>query len=64
VGDLDRQFDRISCARGPYFFPELFQTGELDELDAINQGLIRAVRIDYVGRAIDHGENPRPRPPL
>jgi SAM-dependent methyltransferase len=64
LGDLDRKFERISCARGPYFFPELFQTGEQDELEAINEGLIRAVRIDYVGRTIDHGEEPPPRPPL
>jgi SAM-dependent methyltransferase len=53
LGDLDRHFQRTSCTRGPYFFPELFQTGEADELGAINAGQIRAARIDYVGRLAD-----------
>jgi hypothetical protein len=48
--DLDHRFDRVVCERGPYFFPELGDTRELDELDAINAGQIRAARIDYVGR--------------
>ncbi len=48
--DLDLHFQRLVCVRGPYFFPELYRTSEADELDAINEGQIRAVRIDYVGR--------------
>jgi SAM-dependent methyltransferase len=49
--DLDQRFERVLCDRGPYFFAELTDTSEADELDAINAGRIRAVRIDYVGRA-------------
>ncbi len=48
--DLDERFERVLCDRGPYFFAELSDTSEADELDAINAGRIRAVRIDYVGR--------------
>ena len=50
VRELDARFRRITCDRGPYFFPELAQTTEADELEAINAGEIRATRIDYVGR--------------
>lgn len=49
LADLDRHFQRVSCTRGPYFFTELFQTSEADELAAINEEQIRALRIDYVG---------------
>lgn len=49
--ELDRRFTRLVCERGPYFFEDLHQISEADELDAINAGLIRATRIDYVGRA-------------
>lgn len=48
--DLDQRFERVLCDRGPYFFAELNDTSEAEELDAINAGKIRAVRIDYVGR--------------
>jgi SAM-dependent methyltransferase len=48
--DLNRHFQRLTCDRAPYFFPELFETSEADELEAINAGEIRAGRIDYVGR--------------
>jgi SAM-dependent methyltransferase len=50
VEELDRRFQCVSCTRGAYFFPELLETSEADELDAIGSGQIRAVRIDYVGR--------------
>jgi SAM-dependent methyltransferase len=48
--DLDQRFERVRCDRGPYFFPELSDTSEADEIDAIRYGRIRAARIDYVGR--------------
>ena len=54
--DLDRVFERLSCSRGPYFFSELFETAEADELEAINRGRIQAARIDYVGRPADRKE--------
>lgn len=50
VDGLDERFERVSCERGAYLFPELAQTTERDELDAIEAGLIRALRIDWVGR--------------
>jgi SAM-dependent methyltransferase len=50
VRDLDLRFERVHCGRGPYFFTELNDISEADELDAINAGQIQAVRIDYVGR--------------
>ncbi len=50
VRELDARFDRVSCERGAYLFPELVRTTESDELDAIAAGEIRALRIDYVGR--------------
>jgi SAM-dependent methyltransferase len=48
---LDRRFDRVRHADGPFFFPDLADTSEADERDAIAAGAIRANRIDYVGRA-------------
>jgi SAM-dependent methyltransferase len=50
VRELDDRLQRLICRRGPYFFPDLADTTEADELDAINAGQIRANRIDYVGR--------------
>ncbi|HET6864953.1 MAG TPA: methyltransferase domain-containing protein [Solirubrobacteraceae bacterium] len=50
VEALDERFERVSCERGAYLFPELTHTTEADELAAIEAGLLRAVRIDYVGR--------------
>jgi SAM-dependent methyltransferase len=50
VRELDARFERVSCERGAYLFPELVRTTESDELDAIAAGEIRALRIDYVGR--------------
>jgi SAM-dependent methyltransferase len=55
VRDLDQRFDRLVCGHGPYFFPELFDTSETEELEAINAGLVRAARIDYVGRRVAAG---------
>jgi SAM-dependent methyltransferase len=49
LDDLDRRFERISFRRGPYFFPELLDTSEADELQAIDAEQIRPGRIDYVG---------------
>jgi hypothetical protein len=40
----------VSCERGAYLFPELTRTAEADELEAIEAGLVRALRIDYAGR--------------
>lgn len=50
LGELDARFERLSCARGPFLFPELSQTSEADERAAIEAGEIRALRVDYVGR--------------
>jgi SAM-dependent methyltransferase len=50
IGLLDQRFDRQHLARGPYFFPDLAETSEEDELAAIEAGQIRATRVDYVGR--------------
>jgi SAM-dependent methyltransferase len=46
---LDRQFERLLLARGPYFFADLVDTDEADEVAAIDAGQIQATRIDYVG---------------
>jgi SAM-dependent methyltransferase len=46
---LDRRFERLLVAHGPYFFPDLAGTSEADERAAIDAGRIRATRIDYVG---------------
>lgn len=50
VGELDKRFERLLCERGAYLFPELADTTEADELQAIDAGAIRALRVDYVGR--------------
>jgi SAM-dependent methyltransferase len=47
---FDQSFDRQELARGPYFFPDLAATSKEDEEAAIDTGLIRATRVDYVGR--------------
>ena len=53
IGELDRRFERVSYCRGAYFFPDLVDTTESDELLAISEGRIHATRIDYVGRLHD-----------
>jgi SAM-dependent methyltransferase len=50
VEQLDERFERVSYEPGAYLFPELAQTTEADELEAIEAGLVHALRIDYVGR--------------
>lgn len=50
VRDLDERFERLVFRRGPYYFSELSNTTEADELAAIEAGRIPAARIDYVGR--------------
>jgi SAM-dependent methyltransferase len=50
LGELDQRFRRVMCDRGPYFFPDLAQTTEADELEAIKAREVQATRIDYVGR--------------
>ncbi len=49
LGLLDARFTCEHLADGPYFFPDLAQTTEEDELAAIESGEIRATRVDYVG---------------
>ncbi|MBV9604929.1 MAG: class I SAM-dependent methyltransferase [Solirubrobacterales bacterium] len=47
---LDQRFEPEVSERGAYLFPELPGATEDDERRAIEAGLIRAVRVDYVGR--------------
>jgi putative CRISPR-associated protein (TIGR02620 family) len=49
LGELDLRLHRRLCRRGAYFFADLANTTEADELHAINSGEIQATRIDYVG---------------
>ena len=51
LGELDGRFQRLLCRRAPYFFSELSETTEAEELEAINLAGIQAARIDYVGQA-------------
>jgi SAM-dependent methyltransferase len=46
---LDERFERAHLAQGPYFFPDLGETSEDEELAAIRAGKIRATRVDYAG---------------
>lgn len=48
---LDARFRRDSLAKGPYLFADLDGTSEEDEGAAIAAGEIRAMRVDYLGRA-------------
>ncbi len=50
LNGLDARFDRLALGFGPYFFPDLGGTSEADEQAAIDSGLIKANRIQYVGR--------------
>lgn len=47
---LDDRFERKSVDYGPYFFPDLGDTGALDEQVAIDAAEIQATSIRYVGR--------------
>lgn len=53
VERLDERFERERCERGAYLFPELPDTTEANEADAIAAGEIRALRVDYLGRRHD-----------
>ena len=46
---LDERFGRRQLSRGPYLFADLASTSSEDELDAIDAGEIRALRVDYAG---------------
>jgi len=48
VAELDRRFERVSLARGPYCFSGIGRTSPQDEQAAIDAGVIRATRVDYV----------------
>jgi SAM-dependent methyltransferase len=48
VAELDRRFEGVRLARGPYCFSGLAGTSPRNEQAAIDAGLIRATRIDYV----------------
>lgn len=47
--ELDARFTRGTVSFAPYFFPDLDGTSEADEQAAIDAGLIRANRLQYVG---------------
>jgi SAM-dependent methyltransferase len=46
---LDERLQHEFLENGPYFFPDLADTTEADEQAAIEAGVIRATRIDWVG---------------
>jgi SAM-dependent methyltransferase len=50
VAGLDARFHRERYTVGPYFFADLDHTSEADEQAAVDQGLIAANGIRYVGR--------------
>jgi SAM-dependent methyltransferase len=50
---LASRFDSGPVNYGPYFFCDLADTSEADELAAIDSGLIKATRILYAGRSRD-----------
>lgn len=49
LAELDRHLSRRDCERGAYFFPNLTDTDEADELAAIASGQIQANRLQYAG---------------
>lgn len=49
--ELDARFDRAVCERGAFYFADLTDTSEADELEAISAGEVQAARIEYVGHA-------------
>jgi len=53
VNGLDARFDREALGFGPYYFADLAGTSEADEQAAIDGGLIKANRIQYLGRRGD-----------
>jgi SAM-dependent methyltransferase len=50
---LDETFQRSTCVRSPYFFPDLAATSESDEQSAIEAGMIRAGGIRWAGHRSD-----------
>jgi hypothetical protein len=54
LNELDARFDCQAVGFGPYFFADLAGTSEADEQAAIASGLIKANRIQYVGRREGH----------
>lgn len=50
---LNRRFDQVLLARGPYLFVDLPGTSEAEEQAAIDRGEITATRVDYVGRCLE-----------
>jgi SAM-dependent methyltransferase len=52
--EMDQRFDRRSCVRSPYYFPDLADTTESDEQDAIDAHEIQAGGIRFVGRPGAH----------
>ncbi len=49
LDELNRRLRSLACERGAYYFRDLADTSEADELEAIAAGEIQAARIDYVG---------------
>jgi SAM-dependent methyltransferase len=54
LDELDARFDSRPPVYGPYFFPDLADTSEAEEQAAIDSGLIKANRIQYVGQRRSH----------
>ena len=49
IGLLDERLARKCLAHGPYFFPDLADTTDVEEQTAIDAEEIRATRVDWVG---------------
>ena len=47
---LDERFECRELSRGPFLFADLPSTSVEDEQRAIDEGEVRAMRVDYVGR--------------
>jgi len=52
VRHLDERLERRHLAFGPYFFSDLADTTMAEEQSAIDEGRIRATRIDWVGEFV------------
>jgi hypothetical protein len=50
LNGLEARFDCRVLGFGSYFFPDLAGTSEADEQAAIDSGVIKANRIQYIGR--------------
>jgi|SRR5580765_3324028 len=63
---LDERLERRELSRGPYLYADLAGTSEADEQAAIDAGLVRPGRIDYVGvlsSVSDEQQTPAARTP-